>query len=89
MIDVEARKIIEDQYVRAQQLLREKRTELDALAKLLLEKEVLFKDDLEVLIGKRPFDKADVIEPVAVEAENPSVSKNTDVENSSVENTEA
>jgi AFG3 family protein len=40
MIDVESRKIIEDQYVRAQQLLRDKRHELDALATLLLEKEV-------------------------------------------------
>lgn len=57
LIDDESRKIIEQQYERAQQLLRDKRTELDALAKLLLEKEVLFKDDLEALIGKRPFDK--------------------------------
>jgi AFG3 family protein len=36
MIDVESRKIIEDQYVRAQNLLREKRNELDALAKFAL-----------------------------------------------------
>jgi cell division protease FtsH len=57
MIDVESRKIIEDQYVRAQQLLKDKRHELDALAALLLEKEVLFKDDLERLIGPRPSDK--------------------------------
>lgn len=57
LIDDESRKIIEQQYERAQQLLRDKRSELDALAKLLLEKEVLFKDDLEALIGKRPFDK--------------------------------
>ncbi len=89
MIDVEARKIIEDQYLRAQQLLREKRTELDALAKLLLEKEVLFKDDLEELIGKRPFDKSETAEPTAVDTEKTAVSKITDVENSSVENTEA
>lgn len=89
MIDVEARKIIEDQYLRAQQLLREKRAELDALAKLLLEKEVLFKDDLEELIGKRPFDKSETAEPTAVDTEKTAVSKITDVENSSVENTEA
>ncbi len=88
MIDVEARKIIEEQYLRAQNLLRDKRKELDALANLLLEKEVLFKDDLEALIGKRPFEKQ---EPV--QENNPNVdgaftvSINTDVEGSSVENT--
>lgn len=60
LIDEESRKIIEAQYVRAQNLLKEKRTELDALANLLLEKEVLFKDDLEALIGKRPFDKPEI-----------------------------
>ena len=59
MIDEESRGIIEKQYLRAQDLLKDKRKELDALANLLLEKEVLFKDDLERLIGKRPFDKAD------------------------------
>lgn len=55
MIDEESRGIIEKQYLRAQDLLKDKRKELDALAALLLEKEVLFKDDLERLIGKRPF----------------------------------
>ena len=59
MIDEESRGIIAKQYLRAQELLKDKRKELDALANLLLEKEVLFKDDLERLIGKRPFDKAD------------------------------
>jgi len=83
LIDDEARKIIEGQYVRAQQLLKDKRKELDALAKLLLEKEVLFKDDLEALIGKRPYDK-----PELGSSENPTpnvdgdftVSINTDVQ---------
>ena len=89
MIDVEARKIIELQYVRAQNLLREKRKELDALASLLLEKEVLFKDDLEALIGKRPFEKQEVVEPATNDNEISSVSKNTDVENPTVENTQA
>lgn len=60
LIDDESRKIIEKQYLRAQNLLKEKRTELDALANLLLEKEVLFKDDLEALIGKRPYDKPEI-----------------------------
>jgi cell division protease FtsH len=88
LIDDESRKIIEAQYERAKNLLRDKRHELDALANLLLEKEVLFKDDLETLIGKRPFDKQ---EPV--DENNPNVdgtltvSINTDAPNTTVENT--
>jgi cell division protease FtsH len=86
IIDEEARKIIEEQYVRAQELLRSKRTELDALANLLLEKEVLFKDDLERLIGKRPFDKQDgIFDTPNVDGEF-TVSTNGDVNPASVEN---
>jgi AFG3 family protein len=55
LIDQEVKNMIEEQYVRAKQLLRDKRSELDALAQALLEKEVLHRADLEVLIGKRPF----------------------------------
>ena len=55
LIDEKVREIIEEQYLRAQKLLREKKNELDILAKTLLEKEVLTKSDVERLIGKRPF----------------------------------
>ena len=88
LMDDEARSIIEKQYQRAQDLLREKRHELDALAELLLKKEVLFKDDLEALIGKRPFDVN-----IPVDENNPNVdgsvtvSINTDAQGGSVENT--
>jgi cell division protease FtsH len=62
IIDVEVRKLIEAQYVRAQQLLTEKRSELNALAEALLEKEVILKSDLETLIGKRQFhDDAEIL----------------------------
>ena len=54
MIDTEARKLIEGQYERAKNLLREKYSELSALANQLLEKEVLLKSDVERLIGIRP-----------------------------------
>ena len=92
IIDEESRKIIEGQYQRAQDLLRDKRKELDALASLLLEKEVLFKDDLERLIGKRPFEKSDdeTTNPPDASAENVdgqyTVSINTDVLQTIVEN---
>jgi AFG3 family protein len=56
MIDREVRIMIEEQYNRAKDLLRSRMSELKALAEELLKKEVIFKDDLERLIGKRPYD---------------------------------
>jgi len=55
LIDQEVKIMIEDQYKRAKTLLKDKRKQLDALAKALLEKEVLHRADLEAIIGKRPF----------------------------------
>jgi cell division protease FtsH len=60
MIDIEVKEIIDIQYKRAVQLLTDKREQLEKLAHALLEKEVLFKDDLENIIGPRPFDKTKV-----------------------------
>ena len=57
IIDSEVKSIIDIQYLRAKNLLIEKRVELEKLAHALLEKEVLFKDDLEAIIGPRIFDK--------------------------------
>ena len=54
LIDEEVRKLLEQQYQRAQDLLVEHRDELELLANQLLEKEVLLKSDLEKLIGPRP-----------------------------------
>ena len=74
LIDQEVRKMIDAQYKRAQDLLTEKRTELNALANALLEKEVLLKSDVERLVGKRPFEAPDttmasVVEDVMNESE--------------------
>jgi AFG3 family protein len=82
MIDEEARKMIDVQYLRAQQLLTEKRDLLDTLAKALLEKEVLFKDDLQVILGPRPFDKPEV----AAEEPKTEPSTNVDSTDAQVEN---
>jgi cell division protease FtsH len=56
-IDEEVRKLIEFAYVKTIDLLKERKNELEKIAKELLEKEILFQADLEKLIGKRPFDK--------------------------------
>ena len=54
-IDDEISKIIEKQYNRACKLLKSNKKKLIALAERLLEKEVIFKDDLEKILGKRPY----------------------------------
>ena len=56
-IDREISKLIEEQYKRAVELLFKHKDKLTELAERLLEKEVIFKDDLEKIFGKRPFDK--------------------------------
>ena len=48
--------MIEEAYLKAKEILTENREKLDTLALLLLEKEVIFREDLERIFGKRPFD---------------------------------
>ncbi|MBP8822083.1 MAG: ATP-dependent zinc metalloprotease FtsH [Flavobacteriales bacterium] len=55
VIDEEVRNIVEDQYVRAKKILSENKDKLTKLATQLLEKEVIFKEDLEHIFGDRPF----------------------------------
>src|SRR6056300_1422634 len=55
VIDKEISKIIEKQYERAIDLLKNSKDKLKQLADRLLEKEVIFKDDLENILGKRPY----------------------------------
>lgn len=56
VIDKEISDIVEFQYQRAIAILTENKDKLITLAELLLEKEVIFKKDLEVIFGKRPFE---------------------------------
>jgi cell division protease FtsH len=57
LIDREISDIIETQYQRAIKLLEENKDKLTELAEVLLDKEVIFKDNLQKIFGKRPFDK--------------------------------
>ena len=77
-IDEEISKMIEAQYIRAIELLDKNKEKLTLLAELLLEKEVIFKDDLQQIFGKRPFDE--IAEKIIEEKEVniPSVTKNTE-----------
>jgi cell division protease FtsH len=58
LIDKEISALIEGQYQRAIQILQDNKDKLNQLADILIEKEVIFKDDLQTIFGKRPFDTA-------------------------------
>ena len=54
-IDKEISLLIENEYQRAIKILEDNKEKLEQLAAILIEKEVIFKDDLETIFGKRPF----------------------------------
>ena len=64
LIDKEISAIIEKQYKRAIELLEINKDKLTELAEVLLDKEVIFKDNLEKIFGKRPFDKPETISEI-------------------------
>ena len=80
LIDMEVRDMLKTQYQRAKDLLSEHIVALKAIAEELLKKEVLFKDDLERIIGKRPYEDAQVSDvlPAADSLPVSEVLKNTD-----------
>ena len=65
VIDEEISKIIEAEYDRAIDILSNNREKLDALANLLLDKEVIFKENVEEIFGKRPWDKGEIEDTTA------------------------
>ncbi|TVR78040.1 MAG: ATP-dependent metallopeptidase FtsH/Yme1/Tma family protein [Chitinophagaceae bacterium] len=67
LIDIEARDLINIAYQRTIDLLNEKRSQLELIAKELLDKEIIFKSDIERMIGKRPMEiKAEEAEKIAL-----------------------
>ncbi|HET6225391.1 MAG TPA: ATP-dependent zinc metalloprotease FtsH, partial [Bacteroidia bacterium] len=91
-IDQEVSKLIEASYTRAKDILTKNKHLLTLLAEKLLEKEVIFKEDLETIFGKRPFDKEEL--PLLAQDENnpanstlpPAENKNTEEKSQSSEN---
>lgn len=61
IIDDEVRKLVDMAYRRTKQLLTDKIDAVRAIAEELLKKEVLYKDDLDRMIGKRPFEDSETI----------------------------
>lgn len=91
IIDEEVRKLIEIAYQKTKNLIIEHKDHLENLAQALLAKEILFQQDLEGLIGKRPFDTKTTYqeymdtpatkteEPVAEEATNETAEEVTEI----------
>jgi len=71
IIDQEIKKIIDTQYERAKAILKKHKDKLHQLASKLLESEVIFKEDLEVIFGKRPFEKEVIEEKAKAPAKKP------------------
>ena len=90
LMDEEVKNITDIQYQRAIKILTENKDKLNLLADKLIEKEVIFKEDLELIFGKRPFDKAEEVveqpveEAVVVDTEvtKEETPKNEDTESS-------
>ncbi len=70
LIDEEISAIIEGQYERAKQILRNNQDKLSALAEELLKHEVIFKENLETIFGKRPWLTAEEKVQAALEEKN-------------------
>jgi ATP-dependent metalloprotease FtsH len=65
-IDEEVSKMVEEAYQRTLLVLKDHRKELDILASTLLDKEVIFKEDLELIFGKRKYDKEELGDVIPV-----------------------
>jgi cell division protease FtsH len=80
VIDEEVSKLIESQYQRAIQILTENKDKLTALANKLLTSEVIFKEDLEEIFGKRPWDVSEISHPSEPDASE-DISESSDTTN--------
>ncbi len=61
IIDEEVSKLIEGAYIKTKEIILKNKAELTKLAERLLEKEVIFKEDLEEIFGKRPHEPEPII----------------------------
>lgn len=66
VIDEEVSKLIESQYQRAIEVLTENKEKLTQLAEKLLTNEVIFKEDLEQIFGKRQWETEELSHPSSV-----------------------
>ena len=78
-IDKEVRRMVEEAYNKAKELLLSHREQLDQLASQLYEKEVLFREDLERIYGPRPWETPEAPETPAVQEASENNNENKEV----------
>ena len=84
LIDKEISNLIESQYKRAIDLLEVNKDKLTQLAEILLEKEVIFKDDLQKIFGDRPFDKKEEDIPLITKKDIKAPTSSDNIEDSEI-----
>ena len=85
IIDEEVSKLIEGQYQRALQVLTDNQDKLNALAEQLLTTEVIFKEDLERIFGKRQWESDELVEQTEVQSGEQNVNQNESADQSEKE----
>ena len=71
--------MVDEAYQRAKEILLASRDKLDQLAKVLFEREVIFREDVEKIYGPRPWEKKEEnAEPKAENAEQATENGNKD-----------
>ena len=84
LIDQEVQKMIAEQYARAKQLLTDKHEGHAQLAQLLVDREVIFAEDVEHIFGPRPWaSRADEIIEDSENSDNSDYSENSDISDTS------
>ena len=94
LIDKEVQDLVAENYKRTLAILEDNKDKLTALADKLLEKEVIFKEDLQEIFGSRPYEVAEEVvetkeETLAVETEEVKENDTADKNDSSSEETES
>lgn len=79
LIDTEVKELVESAYARAKELLKIHQDQHKQVAELLLEREVIFSDDLERILGKRPW--KDEEEETETQEEKAAASENNPLDN--------
>ncbi|MDA8606813.1 ATP-dependent zinc metalloprotease FtsH [Flavobacteriales bacterium] len=80
IIDEEVGKLIEGAYQRAKDILQTNYDKLSGLAESLLQNEVIFREDVQRILGERPFGKPAELEAKVVVTETDAAAKDVDAE---------
>jgi AFG3 family protein len=78
IIDEEVRKLIDGAYIRTREILLQKKDDVEKVAKILLEKEVLNRDDMLLLLGPRPFPDKSLYDELIPQSPQPTDEPDTD-----------